>query len=1078
MRILSLTVEHFKCVRKAQMKFCPGLNVLHGPNDLGKSSLVEAIRAALLLQASSKECELFLPWAESGEPSVELVFESESERIWRVRKTFGSRSQAFLEESRNGVDFRQEARGRDVDGRLSELLRWGLAPPGGRGRPKGMPITFLSQALLPDQQRVAEVLEQDLSTDSDESGKKRLIEVLQAIAEDPLFKSVLETAQSRVDEAFSSSGRKRAGKNSPWTQTRDLIKQRTDTVQEYREQAQKSKAIELELSSLNNQQLERKGALQKAEGTLQEILENQKRQQVRQGIVTRLQECYRRLSEIDDALKQLETAESLHKELEQRVVKLQQQRKVASAALIEATETARIAKENLARLQSEDSARERQLKQTTLEGRRAELRVEQEQTESTISRIHLAEAATFRVASAESEIHKLTESIAKIAWRREESSNAIRDANEQELQLSGIASLFRVKAARLGIEEAEAGLARIASWTAEADQKRAAAAALKEALSQVSLPSSAEIEAFKKLAQQLEVARAKLSVGLQVQIQPKKNLKISVHRDDEPPQRHELASEPLSITANSEIQVTIEDVADLIMSGGEKDARDEAQRLSERWASEVEPVLTRLGAANIDGLIRLSNESSDRSREIEGLSSEVSQLEQRIADQRDWSGSLAQYRTSLAEAEDALGAGSVDALEGAISRLGIKDLAETESRSAKLRTELDRLRETERKIETELNTAEATIAEKQKVVAQLREELVQTESPLAGKWQELLPPALELQASLKLDLKAISQELESLGAEADKSLTEAESVAEAVERKRLAAESEQQRIIEELQTAERLQSKSEGELKIRRETTTKLDQPSTRRAAEEVRAELAQVPEPSYEVTEAMVTDAQQKLQQVRTQLTEIEDDIKAKRGALEHVGGAVAKDRAESAQEALKFAQEQEQKMENEYAAWELLRNTLREAEESEGVHLGRILGEPISKRFSELTQRRYGTLTLGPDLSTEDIACVGDGRSITSLSVGTRDQLATIFRLSLAEHLQSAVILDDQLTQSDTNRMSWLRDLIGGLSSKIQIIVFTCRPSDYLLSRELKSEKKFEADTLLTRLINLEQVVEQSRR
>jgi uncharacterized protein YhaN len=113
---------------------------------------------------------------------------------------------------------------------------------------------------------------------------------------------------------------------------------------------------------------------------------------------------------------------------------------------------------------------------------------------------------------------------------------------------------------------------------------------------------------------------------------------------------------------------------------------------------------------------------------------------------------------------------------------------------------------------------------------------------------------------------------------------------------------------------------------------------------------------------------------------------------------------------------------------------------------------------------------------LTTEDIACVGNGRSITSLSVGTRDQLATIFRLSLAEQLQSAVILDDQLTQSDTDRMSWLRDLISGLSSKIQIIVFTCRPSDYLLPRELKSDKKIEADPSLTRLINLEQVVERS--
>jgi hypothetical protein len=72
--------------------------------------------------------------------------------------------------------------------------------------------------------------------------------------------------------------------------------------------------------------------------------------------------------------------------------------------------------------------------------------------------------------------------------------------------------------------------------------------------------------------------------------------------------------------------------------------------------------------------------------------------------------------------------------------------------------------------------------------------------------------------------------------------------------------------------------------------------------------------------------------------------------------------------------------------------------------------------------------------------------------LSVGTRDQLSTIFRLSLAEQLQSSVLLDDQLTQSDAERMVWLRNLLRTLATSIQIIVFTCRPGDYLLPDELK--------------------------
>jgi AAA domain-containing protein len=240
MKLLSLKVENFRSIGKAKIDFGPGLNVLHGPNDLGKSSLAYAIRAALLLQAGSKESEDFVPWGAAVDPQVELVFQTESQRIWRVRKTFGTGPQALLDESRDGVDFHVEARGRDVDGRLRGLLRWGLTPPGGKGHVKGMPMTFLSTALLAEQDRVAAIFEQSLSKDSDESGKKWLVEALQAIAEDPLFKQVLGRVQARVNEAFTETGKRRTGKESPWTKIRDLIKQREEYARSCNEQAQKS----------------------------------------------------------------------------------------------------------------------------------------------------------------------------------------------------------------------------------------------------------------------------------------------------------------------------------------------------------------------------------------------------------------------------------------------------------------------------------------------------------------------------------------------------------------------------------------------------------------------------------------------------------------------------------------------------------------------------------------------------------------------------------------------------------------------------------------------------------------------
>jgi hypothetical protein len=74
------------------------------------------------------------------------------------------------------------------------------------------------------------------------------------------------------------------------------------------------------------------------------------------------------------------------------------------------------------------------------------------------------------------------------------------------------------------------------------------------------------------------------------------------------------------------------------------------------------------------------------------------------------------------------------------------------------------------------------------------------------------------------------------------------------------------------------------------------------------------------------------------------------------------------------------------------------------------------------------------------------GAARPAARLSVGTREQLSTLYRLSLAEYLRATVILDDQLVQSDDSRMEWFRALLNEKAHIFQIIVFTCRPGDYL--------------------------------
>ena len=96
MRLVTLNVEQFGCVHEAEIRFGEGLNVLYGPNDLGKSSLAEAIRAVLLLPHTSSAHQQYVPWNTDRPPRVELVFQTGIKQFWRVRKVFGPRGESLL----------------------------------------------------------------------------------------------------------------------------------------------------------------------------------------------------------------------------------------------------------------------------------------------------------------------------------------------------------------------------------------------------------------------------------------------------------------------------------------------------------------------------------------------------------------------------------------------------------------------------------------------------------------------------------------------------------------------------------------------------------------------------------------------------------------------------------------------------------------------------------------------------------------------------------------------------------------------------------------------------------------------
>ncbi|MBX7083735.1 MAG: AAA family ATPase, partial [Nannocystaceae bacterium] len=303
MKLLQLDVEHFKCVQQAQVRFGPGLNVMYGPNDIGKTSLAEALRAVLLLPSTSAERRLFEPFGGGEPPHVRLLF-TFRERFWRVDKRWGdgARANAVLEVSGDGEVWSKHESQRAVDAELRKMLAWGVREPGGKGAPKGLPSSFITTALLGGSASIDELFAADLGKDSDPAGRERLTEALQSFAEDPLFKRMLGQAQGMVDRAKDSRGNWRRGRDAPLFHLGERIRELQQELATLVRMAEHAESVEQAAASHR----ERRAAL---------LLEHERQRAVLEQLRIRCEagaHARERLAALEHARQQLEACEQLH----------------------------------------------------------------------------------------------------------------------------------------------------------------------------------------------------------------------------------------------------------------------------------------------------------------------------------------------------------------------------------------------------------------------------------------------------------------------------------------------------------------------------------------------------------------------------------------------------------------------------------------------------------------------------------------------------------------------------------------------------------------------------------------------
>jgi exonuclease SbcC len=125
MQILSIHLKNIKSHRDTRLSFSSGINVLSGPNGVGKSTVFEAIGYALFgvdARDFVSNVERFLTiGTKRGEISV--IFRTAADETWQVSRTVGTPTKWLLyKESGGSFEVEEHARIEETEARIAELL--------------------------------------------------------------------------------------------------------------------------------------------------------------------------------------------------------------------------------------------------------------------------------------------------------------------------------------------------------------------------------------------------------------------------------------------------------------------------------------------------------------------------------------------------------------------------------------------------------------------------------------------------------------------------------------------------------------------------------------------------------------------------------------------------------------------------------------------------------------------------------------------------------------------------------------------------------------------------------------------
>ena len=1068
MRLIKIVIEAFQCIEKAEIELGPGLNILYGPNDHGKSTLASAIRAGLLLPHSSTAKEDHISWHTGDSPKVSLTFLTEEQRYWRVSKNFGKTGSSSLDQSKDGATFSKDCDGRQVDDKVRQLLAWGIPKPGGTGSAKGLPDSFLTTVLLAAQADVPGILGRGLETDKEDSGRARLNQALQSLAQDPIFKKILDKAKQKTTQAFAPSGKLSRAKNSPLAQITEHIQKLKDELAALDRKIKETDAAEQILSHLQEESSKLEAALHLQQERLAKTQNDYANSQAQVQLQESLSQARQKLENIQAELNVVAQEALAQKDREQQLAQLRNERTKLQAQDAELTQALQTAKKQLEAATSDQGAQQLELRRQQLQNERLiteqnliKLRTELQQAEA-------AQTLADEASQAAKDLSKLQEQVQQLKAEEASLQLQLDRTLQDELRLRQLRDFAALREARAQLVEAEQSAQQAELSGVAAVDQRQKADGLEAAVAALNLPQVQELKSLEKLARELEKAEDRLGGGLSLAFQPLREMELQISADGEASQDHS-GQALIQREAQRSLKLTVAGLFEATISAGEASARQAVEELRQRWAEVGQPVLTRTGRPDITSLLEANQEAEVRLADAKQLRQQADHQEQVAREHQARAERLPELRDRVSQREEGLKDCDEAALTQMLEPLGKGWETELSNQSAKAEKTKQTLSADLQQSQQKLNALLGRLEGDQASHLKSQERATAALAAYPDGTAALLETAPGKIAAHEVSLQQLDAQLSSLLNQASSEVAEAEMAIAKVSGALEALATQRAKLEQEFEPLAQQVAGGAATLELRQKQTQGLDLEGAKTIASELEARVAQ--NQCTVVTSADVEQASQAVKTAQELIQDKEREINQARGRMSNVGGSVVRDQKTDLDRALSRAIDREHEIQVEYSAWKLLVDTLREVENTHGAHLGKALSGPLSTRLAELSSGRYAQLEIDPHLKGQGLQAAGANRPFESLSEGTKDQVATLFRLGIAEHLGTAIILDDHLNQSDPDKIQWFLRHLYETSKKIQVILITCRPGDYLSADQWPAADNSHSDDALTgmRAVNL---------